>query len=329
MNEDNLNPDGTIKTLWNNRNAKFPFNNRGEVGDGGDDGGDGGDGGDAGGDTGGGTATLTGDWREHLDPTIKDHPALANFKTPADVAKSYVNAQELIGRKGVPLPSKEADPLDDTKRKDWDTVYDTLGRPSDPKAYELPEVERPEGFPADPPEMVDGFKQFAHKIGLLPHQVKALYQWQHEQGITTYKQSVEQMQQAMQQSEAALRQEYGKAFDGNLAGAKGLLQKFGDPKLMETLEATGMGNNPDVVRFLVKVAKQFGEDGNVLVGETQSGTLSPAEARLEVDKIMADKKGAYWNPTDDKGRKQFSDAEHKAMVKKVHDLMQMAHPEKQ
>jgi len=328
MTEDNLNPFRTIRTLLNDNRGFVLINRSPDGGDGGGagDGGDGGDGG-TGGDGGGGTATLVGDWREHLDPAIKDHPALANLKTPADVAKSYINAQNLIGRKGVPLPSKEADPMDEAKRRDWDTVYDTLGRPSDYKKYDLGEVQRPQGFPDDPPEMVDGFKQFAHKIGLLPHQVKALYQWQHEQAINSFNTTIEGNQQATQQAEATLRKEYGKAFDGNLAGAKSLIQKFGDQNLLQELEQSGMGNNPHVIRFLVKVAKQFGEDGNLRVGDTQTGTLSPSEAQVEVQKIMGDKSGAYWNRPDPKtGIKPYSDAEHKAMVQKVHDLMQMAHP---
>ena len=96
--------------------------------------------------------------------------------------------------------------------------------------------------------------------------------------------------------------------------------------MIGALEATGMGNNPHVIRFMVNVAKNFGEDGNILVGDTQAGIISPDEAKVEVAKIMADKKGAYWNSPDDKGNKPFSIQEHNAMVKKVADLNEMAYP---
>ena len=326
MKEDKLNPEkDNLVPNWNSRTAKFPFNNRGEVG--GDEGGD--EGGDVGGEEGGGTGTITTSWRDNLDPSIKDHPSLANFKTPQDVAKSYVNAQSLIGKEKIPVPGKDADPLSAEGRKEWDIVYDRMGRPSDPKAYELPKLETPQGFPETPPETIDGFKQLSHDIGLLPHQVKALYQWQHEQAVGNVKNHTDATATALRASEGELRKEYGKAFDGNLSAAQGLLKKFGGAEVIQALESTGLGNNPHMVRFMVKVARQFGEDGNTLVGDTQSGVLTPAEAKVEVEKIMADKSGAYWNRTDAKGNKPFADSEHKAMVKKVNDLMAMAHPEKQ
>jgi len=328
MTEDKFDPMWTIKSLWNNRAGKFPFNNKGVAGDGDNSNNGSGDSDDDSDDNGSvGVATAPIDWKSTLDPTIKDHPSLKNFKTPGDVAKSYLEAQRLIGKKGVPLPSKDADPLDDTKRKDWDTVYDTLGRPSDPNAYELPKVEYPAGFPKVPEETVKGFKELSHKIGLLPHQVKALYQWQHEQAMNGVNQNTEAQATSLRTSEQELRKEYGKAFDSNLSIAKGLLKKFGSNEVLAGLDSSGFGNNPHFIRFMVKVAKQFGEDGNTLVGETQSAILTPQEAQAEVDKIMADKSGAYWNRANDKGIKPFSDAEHKAVVKKVQDLMSMAHPE--
>ena len=273
----------------------------------------------------GAAATLTpaGDWRENLDPSIKDHPALANLATPADVAKSYVNAQQLIGKKGVPLPGKESDPLDDTKNMEWNTVYDTLGRPSDPKAYDLPVIE---GAPEVPDEVADSFKSAAHKLGLLPHQVAGLYRWNQDMATGHVQQSQESMVQGLQESEAAMRQEYGKQFDSNIQNARGLINKFGGEEVSQALEQSGMGNNPHLIRMMVKIAGQFSEDGNIHLGEAQPNILSPKEAKDEIDKVMADKKGAYWNPPDDKGTKQFSDSEHKAMVKKVADLNAMAFP---
>ena len=123
-----------------------------------------------------------------------------------------------------------------------------------------------------------------------------------------------------------MRKEYGKQFDGNIQAARGLIAKFGNEEVTQALEQSGMGNNPHVIRMMVKIAQQFTEDGNIQLGDSQPNILSPAEAKAEVDNIMADKKGAYWNPPDEQGKKQFSDSEHKAMVKKVADLNAMAYP---
>jgi hypothetical protein len=291
------------------------------------DGGDGSGGNDgdgaAGGDKGGAGAAVA-DWREGLDPSIREHPSLKDLKTPQDVAKSYVNVQHLIGKEKIPIPGKDTDPMDDIKGKDWNIVYDRLGRPSDPKAYEIPKVKSPEGFPAVAPERIDQFKTLAHKIGLLPHQVKALYAWQHGEAINMHQQGTQAREQSMQQSETALRKEYGKAYDANISGAKGVITKFGGKEVFAALESSGLGNDPHMIKFFVNLSKQFGEDGKVFNGEAQRGSiLSPDEAKVEIDKIKSDRQGAYWNDG-----KKFTDAEHKAMVRKVADLYEMAHPSK-
>ena len=123
-----------------------------------------------------------------------------------------------------------------------------------------------------------------------------------------------------------MRKEYGKQFDGNISAARGLIEKFGNEEAAKALEDSGLGNNPHVIRMMVKIAGQFTEDGKIHLGEAQPNILSPTEAKAEVDKIMADKKGAYWNPPDERGQKQFTSAEHNAVVKKVADLNAMAFP---
>ena len=125
-----------------------------------------------------------------------------------------------------------------------------------------------------------------------------------------------------------MRKEYGQAFDTNIQGARGLMDKYGGQEVKQAFEESGLGNNPHVIRMMVNISKQFGEDGNIQLGETQKGILTPDEAKSEIDKVMSDKKGAYWNPSDEKGNKKFSDSEHRAMVKKMADLNVMAYPVK-
>ena len=65
----------------------------------------------------------------------------SDFKTPADLAKSWVNAQKLIGKEKIPLPGEKA------TKEDWDVVFSRLGRPEKPEGYTLPEIEVPDDFP--------------------------------------------------------------------------------------------------------------------------------------------------------------------------------------
>lgn len=53
----------------------------------------------------------------------------------------------------------------------------------------------------------------------------------------------------------------GSAIDANLSVAKRALDTYGTPELRELMEATGMGNHPEVIRFFFRVGKTLMEDG--------------------------------------------------------------------
>lgn len=52
----------------------------------------------------------------------------------------------------------------------------------------------------------------------------------------------------------------GEKLSENLAIAKGPLDKFGSPEFRELLEATGLGNHPELIRFLYRAGKAIGGD---------------------------------------------------------------------
>lgn len=52
----------------------------------------------------------------------------------------------------------------------------------------------------------------------------------------------------------------GAQFEQNLSVAQGPLNRFGTPELIEALKLTGMGNHPEMVRFMYRIGKAMGED---------------------------------------------------------------------
>ena len=62
--------------------------------------------------------------------------------------------------------------------------------------------------------------------------------------------------------------EYGGAeFDANLNTAKSVLKSFGDAKFTAFLDSTGLGNHPEMIRVLLKVAKAVGPDKLIGTGQ--------------------------------------------------------------
>ena len=256
------------------------------------------------------TKTSGGDWRSALPEDIRDNPSFAKFNDVTSLASSYVNLQSHLGR------DKIAKPVTDS---DWDDVYEFLGRPESADKYE---IELPKGLPDEiasqfNDEKLSLFKQEAHKLGLNAEQVKRLVAWhagnmsnQHE----AYKGIIDQ---SMQQGETSLRQEWGRAYDQNLEFARKAFAEYGGDELAAKMEASGMGNDPDVLRAFANIAKTTMADKDLAgpSGEARMA-LTPEEARAEAATIMSHP--AY---TDKRH------PEHNAMVKKVQALFNQAYAE--
>jgi hypothetical protein len=52
----------------------------------------------------------------------------------------------------------------------------------------------------------------------------------------------------------------GDKFDENIASAKAALDKFGNPELLKVLDSSGMGDHPEMIRFMMSVGRLTQED---------------------------------------------------------------------
>jgi len=255
------------------------------------------------------------DWREDLDVSIKEHPSLRNFKTTGDLAKSWVEAQKLIGRDKIPVP----DPNKATK-EDWDIVFDRLGRPKDADGYKLPEMKLPEGYPAPKEEFIKELRIKALELGLLPAQLNGLYSWFMENEAETYKQFMEERGVTRSKAENELRKIWGKAFDQNYQIAEQAVNKYGTETFIEKLKATGLNNDPDMIQFIANMAKNFSEDR--IAGKPAGFTLSPEEAKAEIAKIQGEAMKDKMHPMNNKHH-----PEYEYFKQKWQHLHEMAYPE--
>ena len=67
----------------------------------------------------------------------------------------------------------------------------------------------------------------------------------------------------------------GDKLTANLSAAQRALDQIGTPELKEYLNATGLGNHPDLVKTFVKIGKAMSEDG--MVDGSNQGQRSAAE----------------------------------------------------
>ncbi|WP_461210083.1 hypothetical protein [Desulfocurvus sp. DL9XJH121] len=99
---------------------------------------------------------------------LRGHPQLAKYATVADMAKSLLHAQSLVGRKAVGLV-RPGDQATDEERAAFDVeLRRMLDVPEGPEGYDLAAPENADG------QMLGWFRDAAHEAGLSPDQARGL-----------------------------------------------------------------------------------------------------------------------------------------------------------
>ncbi len=216
------------------------------------------------------------EWTATLTPELKQLVETKGYKSPADVVQAYAHAQRAIGADKIPAPKDGV----------WDeTARAKLGIPRSPDGYELRRPDLPQGVAYD-----EAFEKaalpIAHKLGLTPGQVQGLLDFYAGHQSQAFQSSLKGRVEDETYSAAALRQEWGPSYDTKLAQAARAARYFGGEPLIEFLNQSGVGNNPELVRAFAKVGSMMTED-SLKIGRAQGFSISPDEARREAAKLMA------------------------------------------
>lgn len=127
---------------------------------------------------------------------------------------------------------------------------------------------------------VESLKTYAKEKGLSKDQAQELLNQRHEAKedlIAGYKSEQETLR--TQWLEAAKNdQEFGgQHFAQNVEFAKRSLEKFATPGIIEYLNQTGLGNNPEVIRLFYRIGKSMSNDSIVNAGAAGGPVKKPIE----------------------------------------------------
>ena len=269
---------------------------------------------------GGGEAT----WHTALPEDMRSAPALAQIKgkdwTEAGpvLVKNYLEAQKLIGVDKIAKPQKH------WGDKEWSELYTALGRPEKPDGYKFGEIKLEEGLLFDETKMAKVREQF-HKLGLTPKQAEGMLQYYTGILNETVVGERTQAQQSRINAETKLKQELGGDDKYRIAVdmANSLVTRFGSPELAEFFKANpNMGNNPEVVKFLHKIAGAMSEDTARGAGGGPNLVSNKTSASQEIVRLTSDKEfQEALNKRDHPG--------HKEAVARWQHLFTVMHPGKQ
>ena len=244
------------------------------------------------------TTTNEVSWRDSLPDELKSNASLEKFSDVSTLAKSYINAESMIGKDKMVIPGAN------TTEDEWNDIYDKLGRPSDPNAYELT-AELAEGEQIDE-QLMSSFKETAHKHGLSPTQAQGLLDYYNSISSQSMVDLENNAVLAQEQSQRELREEWGRSYDDNLNKASTVgKQFFGEDVFgMQLADGSKLGDNPALIKGLSKMASIVSED--VFAGDKDSAASS-ANMQQQINDLTAPN-SPYWNKMD---------PQHDATVQKV------------
>lgn len=204
---------------------------------------------------GGGAGQGGGDgkgWLESLPDEIRSDPSLAVFKDVAGLAKSFVNAQKMLGADKVILPT------DKSTEEEWNAFYQKIGRPESPDKYE---IKAPQGKELNQ-DLTKNFKVVAHKLGLSPKQVSGLAEWNF--GALEAAEAARKTQETTQVRESimAYQQKLGgeEKYKARVDEARVAVRALANPELSKFLKESGMGSRPEMIEFFASLKGMMDED---------------------------------------------------------------------
>jgi len=173
------------------------------------------------------TGTASPDaWGTGVDESLRKVIEVKGWKAPADAVKSYVDLEKYASKNVQDMTSEEREKF--VKR---------LGRPESPDAYELGNVDLPQGMTRDA-EFDKGFKELVFKVQALPlkEQAKHYHEYFLKDSAKKYADMKQNIAKVFDASETELRKAWGLDFDANMALSQ-KVAKLGGDKVVQWLNS--------------------------------------------------------------------------------------------
>ena len=131
-----------------------------------------------------------------------------------------------------------------------------------------------------PANRVDEIVQIAKERGLSNEDAKALLEREdsatrrhHEALVNSHQNLVKQWAEQTQND----KEIGGAHYKESVTLARSVLKDFGSPELVEALDKTGWGNNPELVRLLTRIGKAYAPDTMVQPGQMPAPKKNAAD----------------------------------------------------
>lgn len=189
------------------------------------------------------------DWFARFEELQPFAASLAKFRRPEALAKSYAHLERM---RGYP------DPQDARRMADFRSA---VGLPEHEEEFSLP---RPEEAPVElwDDALAADMAKVAYRYGVPPQAMSALAQEYTRQGLRALRSAEQARHAAVLRAEAELQQEWGAAYEDNMAQIASVLSSLADRAGVDAAalaENPALRASPDFAKLMLAVADQLQE----------------------------------------------------------------------
>lgn len=238
------------------------------------------------------------DWRERIAGNDeKELARLQRMASPDAVWKASRELEKKISsgeyRKVINRPGADATP------EDLAAWRKEAGLPTKPEEYSL---KLREGFvpSKDDQPLLDNFKQMAFDSDISPEVGSKMAQWYFDQQEQLQAKQLEADYASKEGAEEALRREFGNEYKLNMGVTKSFLEStFGNDlagMLLTARDQNGvkLGNNPDIVKALVRIARENAPGLGLVPAGTENVGASIQSELDNISKLRKEDPQKYW-----------------------------------
>lgn len=233
------------------------------------------------------------DWRDKLaGDDQKYRKQLERYASPQALAKAHKELQSKVSSgellKAAKLPENPTAEELTAWRKDNNV-------PEKPADYMN---DLPSGIIIgdEDKERVNSFIETMHGKNVAKDVVQAAIEWNQNKIEAERQEVYDRNSDLQEQTEEALRAEWGPEFKRNINLVNGVIATLPEAARdvfagAKALDGTALFNNPDIMRWMVDMARKVNPVGTVVAGATN---ISAVDSEIEqIEKVMKDNRSAY------------------------------------
>lgn len=242
------------------------------------------------------------DFKSLLSDEFRENPVLSKFNDVNELAKEHLNAQSLIGRKGI-LKPKENDEADLARYKK------EIGVPDKWEDYANPSIEVPnelkEFFSED---KINLAKKLAHEAGVPKEAAEKLIAKYLEAEVSEYSELFTRDKAAFEAANKELKERFGLAYNQKIEAANNLAKQIGQSPQEQDFINKNL-NDPAFVGILSRMGELV--EGDKIAKGSFVKLDTPKEIQSKIDELTKPE-SAYWNYD-----KKFTPQQHSDAVTEV------------